>query len=140
MPELGSRVSCSCLDHEIGFHRRECSVLVLLCPPQSCHYCLFLASPARRITLTLTPTLTLLRAGRDALHFTCCTLVAQDDLVYPDSVSSIFRITDGIYNAATGLSGDVRYQVSAYVRVLVTLPACHRPSPPPPLQLKALRA
>lgn len=38
--------------------------------------------------------------------------VEQDELVYPDSVSNIFRITDDIYSAATGLSGDVRYQVS----------------------------
>ena len=36
----------------------------------------------------------------------------QDELVYPDSVSNIFRITDDIYSAATGLSGDVRYQVN----------------------------
>lgn len=32
--------------------------------------------------------------------------------MYPESVSSIFRITDDIYSAATGLSGDVRYQVN----------------------------
>lgn len=38
----------------------------------------------------------------------------QDELlVYPDSVSSVFRITDDIYSAATGLSGDVRYQVTS---------------------------
>ncbi|CAN0442429.1 unnamed protein product, partial [Ectocarpus sp. 8 AP-2014] len=34
-----------------------------------------------------------------------------DELVYPDSVTSIFRITDDIYSAATGMTGDVRYQV-----------------------------
>lgn len=36
----------------------------------------------------------------------------QDELVYPESASNIFRITDDIYSAATGLSGDVRYQAS----------------------------
>lgn len=36
----------------------------------------------------------------------------QDELVYPDSVSNIFRITDDVYSAATGLTGDVRYQVN----------------------------
>ncbi|CAM9546241.1 unnamed protein product [Pylaiella littoralis] len=46
----------------------------------------------------------------------CCVVACRRDvpdelLVYPDSVSSVFRITDDIYSAATGLSGDVRYQV-----------------------------
>eukprot|EP00752_Nemacystus_decipiens_P009938 g8862.t1 len=45
----------------------------------------------------------------------CCVVACKrdvlDELVYPDSVSNIFRITDDICSAATGLSGDVRYQV-----------------------------
>ncbi|CAM9256916.1 unnamed protein product, partial [Ascophyllum nodosum] len=45
----------------------------------------------------------------------CCVVACKrdlpDDLVYPDSVTSIFRITDGIYTAAAGMSGDVRFQV-----------------------------
>ncbi|CAM9837483.1 unnamed protein product [Ectocarpus fasciculatus] len=45
----------------------------------------------------------------------CCVVACKrdlpDDLVYPDSVTSIFRITDDIYSAATGMTGDVRYQV-----------------------------
>lgn len=36
---------------------------------------------------------------------------AQDELVYPESISNIFRITDDIYSACTGMPGDVRYQV-----------------------------
>lgn len=42
----------------------------------------------------------------------CCFIFEQDELVYPDSVTSIFRITDDIYSAATGMTGDVRYQVN----------------------------
>eukprot|EP00903_Cladosiphon_okamuranus_P014271 g13255.t1 len=45
----------------------------------------------------------------------CCVVACKrdvpDELVYPGSVSNIFRITDDIYSVATGLSGDVRYQV-----------------------------
>ncbi|CBJ48831.1 Proteasome Alpha Subunit family member [Ectocarpus siliculosus] len=45
----------------------------------------------------------------------CCVVACKrdlpDELVYPDSVTSIFRITDDIYSAATGMTGDVRYQV-----------------------------
>ncbi|CAN0121956.1 unnamed protein product [Ectocarpus sp. 6 AP-2014] len=46
----------------------------------------------------------------------CCVVACKRDLpasllVYPDSVTSIFRITDDIYSAATGMTGDVRYQV-----------------------------
>lgn len=40
-----------------------------------------------------------------------CSRVEKDGLVYPDSVSSIFRITDDIYSAAIGMTGDARYQV-----------------------------
>ncbi|CAM9650482.1 unnamed protein product [Scytosiphon promiscuus] len=45
----------------------------------------------------------------------CCVVACRrelpDELVYPESVSSIFRVTDDIYAAATGLTGDVRHQV-----------------------------
>ena len=41
-----------------------------------------------------------------------CPPHCQDELVYPESVSNIFRINDDIYTAGTGMRGDVLYQVN----------------------------
>ena len=57
-------------------------------------------------------------------------LAWQDELVYPESVSSIFRINDEIYSAATGMRGDVLYQVNrskASIRNKLSLLRCSVP-------------